>query len=165
LDLSWRLFLGKLPSFQEVPGSYPAPTRRIEGRLGGYSWPGNIRELAQCVSNILIRREYSPRGAARATGDDPRRAVAEEILAGRLSADEVLNRYCTLVFAGTGSYQEAARRLGLDSRTVTRRGWSRGCWRGCAPAPDLRKGEGQPARLPYHTRRNASYPIGGRSPR
>jgi DNA-directed RNA polymerase specialized sigma24 family protein len=53
--------------------------------------------------------------------DDPRQAVADEILAGRLSADEVLNRYCTLIFAETGSYQEAARRLGLDRRTVKAR--------------------------------------------
>jgi hypothetical protein len=29
-----------------------------------------------------------------------------------------LRRYCTLVFARTGSYQETARRLGLDRRTV-----------------------------------------------
>jgi DNA-binding NtrC family response regulator len=97
----------------------------IEGRLEGYSWPGNIRELGQCVSNILIRREYLPRGlprgATRTASDDPRRAVAEEILSGRLSAEEVLNRYCTLVFAETGSYQEAARRLGLDRRTVKAR--------------------------------------------
>ena len=93
----------------------------IEGRLGGYSWPGNIRELGQCVSNVLIRREYLPQGATRTASDDPRRAVAEEILSGRLSAEEVLVRYCTLVFAGTGSYQEAARRLGLDRRTVKAR--------------------------------------------
>ena len=94
----------------------------IGGRLGSYLWPGNIRELGQCVSNVLIRREYLPRVAGgQPAVDDPRRAVADEILSGRLSAEEVLNRYCTLVFAGTGSYQEAARRLGLDRRTVKAR--------------------------------------------
>jgi DNA-binding NtrC family response regulator len=92
----------------------------IDRRLGrDYPWPGNVRELAQCVSNILIRSEYLP--AARISAEDPRRAVADEILAGRLSADEVLNRYCTLVYAETGSYQESARRLGLDRRTVKSR--------------------------------------------
>ncbi|MFY9825503.1 MAG: sigma 54-interacting transcriptional regulator [Thermoanaerobaculia bacterium] len=92
----------------------------IDRRLGReYPWPGNVRELAQCVSNILIRSEYLP--AARASAKDPRRAVAAEILAGRLSADEVLGRYCTLVYAETGSYQESARRLGLDRRTVKAR--------------------------------------------
>lgn len=92
----------------------------IDRRLGrDYSWPGNVRELAQCVSNVLIRREYLP--AARTAGDDPRRALAEEILAAGLTADEVLGRYCTLVYAETGSYQEAAGRLGLDRRTVKAR--------------------------------------------
>jgi transcriptional regulator with AAA-type ATPase domain len=92
----------------------------IEQHLGpDYPWPGNVRELAQCVSNILIRREYLP--AARASAADPRRAVAEEILSGRLTAEEVLSRYCTLIYAETGSYQEAARRTGLDRRTVKAR--------------------------------------------
>lgn len=92
----------------------------IERNLGhDYPWPGNVRELAQCVSNVLIRREYLP--AARPGASDPRRAVADEILSAQLSADEVLGRYCTLVYAETGSYQEAARRLGLDRRTVKAR--------------------------------------------
>jgi hypothetical protein len=47
--------------------------------------------------------------------------VAEEILSGKLSAEEVLNRYCTLIYAETGNYQESARRLGLDRRTVKAR--------------------------------------------
>ena len=38
--------------------------------------------------------------------------------AGTLTAEELLRRYSTLVFARTGSYEEAARRLGLDRRTV-----------------------------------------------
>jgi transcriptional regulator with AAA-type ATPase domain len=92
----------------------------IDRRLGrDYPWPGNVRELAQCVSNVLIRHEYRP--AARVPAAHPRQALAEEILSGRLSAEEVLNRYCTLVYAETGSYQESARQLGLDRRTVKAR--------------------------------------------
>jgi DNA-binding NtrC family response regulator len=92
----------------------------IDRRLGhDYPWPGNVRELAQCVSNVLIRREYLP--AHQISAEDPRRALTEEILAARLPADEVVGRYCTLVYAETGSYQEAARRLGLDRRTVKAR--------------------------------------------
>lgn len=35
-----------------------------------------------------------------------------------MTADEVLRRYCSLVYAREGSYEGAARRLGLDRRTV-----------------------------------------------
>ena len=44
--------------------------------------------------------------------------MADDVLAGELTAEEVLKRYCTLVYAATGSYQETGRRLGLDRRTV-----------------------------------------------
>src|SRR5215813_5990310 len=90
--------------------------RWIDAQLGdGYRWPGNVRELEQCVRNVMIRGEYQPPHEARVSG---RQRVAEEVLAGSLNADELLRRYCTLVYAETGSYQETARRLDLDRRTV-----------------------------------------------
>jgi DNA-binding NtrC family response regulator len=90
--------------------------RWIDAHLGdGYRWPGNVRELEQCVRNVMIRGEYRPPHAASASG---RQRVADEMLAGSLSAEELLRRYCTLVYAETGSYQETGRRLGLDRRTV-----------------------------------------------
>lgn len=80
-----------------------------------YTWPGNIRELEQCVRNVLIRRSYQPSQEPQrsATGD-----LTAAVAAGALTADELLSRYCTLVFAQTGSYVETARRLRLDRRTV-----------------------------------------------
>jgi hypothetical protein len=76
-----------------------------------------VRELEQCVRNILVRGVYEPRSLAPA-GPDPRRAVADAVLQGTLTADELLTRYCTLVYAQTGNHTETARRLGLDRRTV-----------------------------------------------
>ena len=38
--------------------------------------------------------------------------------AGLLTADELVGRYVTVVYSRTGSYEETARRLGLDRRTV-----------------------------------------------
>ncbi len=83
--------------------------------LNDYAWPGNIRELEQCVRNVLIRKEYQPAAIPPASR---REQIARDIYDGQLSADELLSRYCTLVFAQIGNYQETARRLRLDRRTV-----------------------------------------------
>jgi DNA-binding NtrC family response regulator len=80
-----------------------------------YSWPGNFRELEQCVKNVLVRGEYVPAGhPAQDTCD----ALNKAMLEGKLSADEVLSLYCRLVYEKSGSYVAAARQLGLDRRTV-----------------------------------------------
>ncbi len=84
----------------------------------GYAWPGNYRELEQLVKNVLIRRDYRP---ARAESADPLEAFYDGFRAGRLSADEVMGRYCAIVYGKTGSYEETARRLGIDRRTVKAR--------------------------------------------
>jgi len=90
--------------------------RWIVRHLGqDYRWPGNVRELEQCVRNIMIRGEYRPAGHASATPGD---SLIQGVLSGSMSADAVLRSYCTLVYAQTTSYQETARRLGLDRRTV-----------------------------------------------
>lgn len=80
-----------------------------------YQWPGNIRELEQCVRSVLIRKEYRPlKGRALPAREEFLRAVGS----GTLTADELLRGYCTCVHSRTGNYQETARRLGLDRRTV-----------------------------------------------
>ena len=38
-----------------------------------------------------------------------------------MTADQLLDAYCTLVYADAGSFKEAARRLGIDRRTVKAR--------------------------------------------
>ncbi len=80
-----------------------------------YDWPGNYRELEQCVKNVLIRRNYRP---SRAPSADPAEALADDVRRGAVTADELLTRYCTLVYGRAGSYEETARRLGIDRRTV-----------------------------------------------
>jgi len=96
----------------------------VERKLGfDYSWPGNFRELEQCVRNILIRKEYHPasgRLPAAATQGDAGHYL-EAARSGKLTADELLTAYCRHVHSKTGSFAEAARRLGLDRRTVKAR--------------------------------------------
>jgi DNA-binding NtrC family response regulator len=88
----------------------------IEENLGsGYEWPGNYRELEQCVKNVLIRRNYRP---ARAAVENPLDAFVADVRAGSLTAAELLSRYVTHAFHRTGNYEETARQLGLDRRTV-----------------------------------------------
>jgi len=54
----------------------------------------------------------------RTGAEDPAEEFALDARAGRLSAEELLRRYVTIVYSRTGSYEETARRLGLDRRTV-----------------------------------------------
>ncbi len=88
----------------------------INANLGAeYAWPGNYRELEQCVKNVLIRKNYRP---SRSTAADPLEQFAADLRGGRLTADDLLSRYVTLIYSRTNSYEETARRLGLDRRTV-----------------------------------------------
>jgi transcriptional regulator with AAA-type ATPase domain len=91
-------------------------SRWIDENLGDkYPWPGNYRELDQCVKNVLIRRDYRPSRAPVASAIE---RVQDDFQAGRLTFEELLSRYSTMVYHQTGSYEETARRLGIDRRTV-----------------------------------------------
>ena len=88
----------------------------IQDHLGlDYPWPGNIRELEQCVRNVMLRREYHPAGDA-VTGFDDRQLTAFQ--EGAFSLEEFCRMYCTHVYTSAGTYLEAARRLKVDRRTV-----------------------------------------------
>lgn len=93
----------------------------IETNLGrDYPWPGNIRELEQCVRNCLVRGEYHPRRPATRVPDDSRRWLADAE-AGTLTADKLVSHYCRWVYGQVGTYEGTAERIGLDRRTVKRK--------------------------------------------
>ncbi len=94
----------------------------IEANLGrDYAWPGNFRELEQCVRNVLIRGSYETAAGRPAGAPDLLAELASEIAGLELDAESLLRRYATLAYFRSGSYLGAARRLGLDRRTVKAR--------------------------------------------
>jgi hypothetical protein len=85
----------------------------IQKTLGPkYSWPGNVRELEQCVRNIMVHGEYFPERTF------PEPTFGEHVEAGQWTADDLLHRYATRIYARTRNVEETARILDLDPRTV-----------------------------------------------
>lgn len=79
-----------------------------------YDWPGNFRELEQCLRNFLVRREYRPSYIS---------SQVNPHLSGifknfSLSADDLLSFYVTLAWKALGGYEQVARKIGMDRRTV-----------------------------------------------
>ena len=94
----------------------------IDRSLGrDYAWPGNFRELGQCVRNVMIRGRYLPSSARRngPTPDGPIDELIRQVRDAEITADELLSRYYALALhRSQGSYAEAGRRLNVDWRVV-----------------------------------------------
>lgn len=88
----------------------------IDKRLGqNYPWAGNVRELAQCVRRVIIKRDYC---GDLPTTDDPKERYIEDIKTGTLDAGSLLAGYCRLLYRQHGTYQKVAEITGLDRRTA-----------------------------------------------
>jgi len=81
-----------------------------------YPWPGNVRELEQAVRRILLNGRYE--GVTASGGHDSEERLAAELRNGDLTATELLSRYCRGLYARLGSYEQVARHIELDRRTV-----------------------------------------------
>jgi DNA-binding NtrC family response regulator len=99
----------------------------IETNLPGYTWPGNFRELEQCVRSYMLRKRYHPvqpsAGERSPQGDGDAVAgacgtLAEAVLQKRTQFKEIRRQLVTLVREGTLTDQKAAQLLGIDYRTL-----------------------------------------------
>jgi transcriptional regulator with PAS, ATPase and Fis domain len=83
-----------------------------------YPWPGNFRELEQCLNSILIRGSYRPSKLSHCErGNDPWLGAVSN---GTLNMDQLVSEYCKRVYERCQNFEETARRLQVDRRTVKR---------------------------------------------
>jgi transcriptional regulator with GAF, ATPase, and Fis domain len=88
----------------------------VDRDLGaGYGWPGNVRELEQCIRRVLLTRSCAPDTSSVA---DESAGLVGALAGGTLTAEELVARYCALLYERHGTYVEVARVTGLDRRTV-----------------------------------------------
>jgi transcriptional regulator with PAS, ATPase and Fis domain len=99
----------------------------------GYNWPGNFRELEQCVRNLMIHGGYRFQCPANLKQGDAVSGVsgfavepeiaklARQIAGLELTADELTSTYCKIAYRKTKSFEKAAHILQLDRRTVRKK--------------------------------------------
>ncbi len=80
----------------------------------GYPWPGNFRELEQAIRSILVHGEYNPPAAVATHPGN----LLESLAASGLSLTELTRTYVQALYKETPVYEEVARKLKVDRRTV-----------------------------------------------
>jgi transcriptional regulator with PAS, ATPase and Fis domain len=102
---------------ESAPGTVSMVRRALLASLGtDYAWPGNVRELEQAVRRVLLTRQYQCDWTADAP--DLCGKLQAGIAEGKLDADSLLSGYCRLLYQRLGTYEEVARHVKLDRRTV-----------------------------------------------
>ena len=121
-----RRVLGNRAEDAEFEKEAKSLTAEVEGWVDhhlehDYPWPGNIRELEQCVRSIMVRQSYAPAHYGEPDLEGRLQigllAAAEE----GLSATELERRYCAVALEKAGSYQSGARLIQKSRQTFTKR--------------------------------------------
>lgn len=88
-----------------------------KSRGASYDWPGNVRELEQCLRSVLLHGAVPDFESVQksSVGADSLARIIEE---GGCSVADLTRQYCKLLYEKHGTYQDVARKTGLDRRTV-----------------------------------------------
>ena len=90
----------------------------IDRNLGpDYPWPGNVRELEQCVRRVILKQDYKGKPGP-VSVNDLKTQLIKGIESGALDAQNLLAGYCTLLYRRHGTFEDVARHIKLDRRTV-----------------------------------------------
>lgn len=89
----------------------------INGMGPGYPWHGNVRELEQCIRQVILNNSCTRDTAL------GQKTLANQLLENAIDSEtmnitELTARYCSLLYQKHGTYQAVARLTGLDRRTV-----------------------------------------------
>ena len=108
-----KTLAARLLGAEEAREFAPKAVAWIFDHLGAdYPWQGNVRELEQCIRNLIIRGNYTPPAPG---GDN----IAARLEAGDLTCAELLRRYARIVYAKhNANLSRAAEALQIDRRTL-----------------------------------------------
>lgn len=123
-----RHFLGQIPAGRQKKFSEKALQL-----LHQYSWPGNVRELrnvveravALCPGDTIDAELIRPWLVSTADSVPLSEAQAVEFLVGKMTIEQVTSKMIELALSKYKSQEDAARVLGISSRTLRNRAGSR----------------------------------------
>lgn len=89
-----------------------------------YHFPGNVRELEQCVRRILLDPDMTEISSFKAS--DLASQLKSGIDQGNITADQLLSGYCRILYERYGTIEAVARKTNLDRRTVKKHLFNKG---------------------------------------
>lgn len=118
LEALVRRSFTRMLGVDHVDGTVDEALAFLDAHRRGHDWPGGLDELEATLRSLLVRGGPTPPPDLPVPALD---RLASGFRRAELEAERLLDAYCTIAYVRWGSYQEAARRLGLDRRTVRAR--------------------------------------------